>query len=299
MKGRTYVLMTAARNERAHLALTLDSVRSQTLKPRLWVVVSDGSTDGTDELVKSRMREEPYLRLIRVESDQRPKGFASKVSALSRAYEQLASIDHDLIGNLDADVSFEADYFERLADQFEKNPKLGLAGGFIHEEQDGVFQSRPTNRSAYVAGAVQMFRRECYDAIGGYTPARYGGEDTIAVIKAALAGWEVQAFPSLVVRHWKKGSLKRGLISDLFREGAMFQLLGSHPLFEMLKCFRKIAEKPYVIGALARGCGFIWPCISGEQRVVGKDVVRRLRQQQKERMRGPFIWHKSCSEMKG
>lgn len=285
MNHSTYVLMTAARNERRHMDHLINSVRAQTLRPLCWVIVSDGSTDGTDELIKQRLAEEPYIRYVRIEPERRQPGFAGKVCALECAGAILDQMDWDYIGNLDADVMFDANYYEQLVQRLDAHPAIGIAGGYVHEWRSGRFRDRPCNRDDYVAGAVQMFRCACFRDVGGYERLRYGGEDTVAMMKASMRGWVVRAYPDLVVRHMQHGSIKRGVVRDLFREGAMRQALGSHPAYELAKCARRAMTAPYVIGGVIRWCGYVWPLISGQHRVVDHEFVHQFRHQQMAKLK--------------
>lgn len=293
MQQSDYVLMTAARNERTRIVNVIRSVTNQTRKPARWVIVSDGSTDGTDELVKEWSASVPWIHLLRVEPEGRKPGFAAKVAALEWAAAVLERVDHVFIGNLDADVSFREDYFAQLLERFSDQPGLGLAGGYLLEMRGGRFQNRACNREDYVPGAVQMFRRACFQEIGGYVPARYGGEDTIAMLKARMAGWDVRAFADLPVYHLETSRTKRGPVRDLFREGAMRQTVGSHPAYEALKCLRAAASPPYLAGALIRAAGFLWPWFSGQERIVDRSYIQFLRREQMEHLRELLAFDRS------
>ncbi len=284
MHHENYVLMTAARNERPRIGKVIRSVCSQSHKPVRWVIVSDGSTDGTDELIASWAACEPMIHYLRMAPECRQRGFAAKVAALEWASAVLEREHYGFIGNLDADVSFRVDYFEQLIERFRHQPRLGLAGGNLLEKKGRHYRDRDCNRDDYVPGAVQMFRRSCFEEIGGYVRSRYGGEDTVAMLMARMAGWDIRAYADLPVYHLESSREKRGHMRDLFREGAMRQALGSHPLYELVKCVRTSARPPYVIGALARGCGFLWPVVSGQSHVVGREFIRFYRQQQMEHL---------------
>ena len=149
---------------------------AQTRLPLKWVIVSDGSTDGTDDLVRQYSANHPWIELLRM-PERRERHFAGKVHAFNAGYAQLNGIDFEVIGNLDADVSFEPDHFEFLLGKMEENPELGLAGAPFRE---GTFQYdyRFTNIEN-VWGGCQLFRKKCYEAIGGYTPLKLGGSITL------------------------------------------------------------------------------------------------------------------------
>jgi len=281
MSNSNYVLITAARNEEAFIGATIKSILVQTRLPKKWVIVSDGSTDHTDEIIEHHMKQASFIEFIRRESGSNQDiDFSSKVFAINAGYDLLKNETYDYIGHLDADITFEPNYYDLVIDKFEQNLLLGIAGGFIFEPSHGEFKSRLHNTTRSVAGGIQLFRRECYNAIGGFIPLKRGGEDWYAEVVARLKGWEVASFPGLHAFHHKPGRLVRGEIKESFRQGAMDYYLGSHPLFELFKCIRRVDEKPYFIGSFIRMCGFVWPYLSKPQRSVPAEFVEHLRNEQ-------------------
>ncbi len=279
-----YCLMTAAYNEEENIARTIDSVLSQTLLPKRWVIVSDGSVDRTDEIVNAYADKHDFIRFLRM---QRAPGrsFGRKVLALRAGCELLGDLKFDFIGNLDADVSVEATYFEDLMARFESNPSLGIVGGFVCEQSDGEFQSRRANRVYSVAHAAQLVRRECYEAIGGYAVLEYGGEDWYAQVSAQIKGWTVAAYPELKILHHRHTGEADNLVRHKFRQGRMDYSFGSDALFEVLKCLQRVPEKPFIIGSSARLMGFFWSYIRRDQRPVSDEFVAFLRKEQKQKIR--------------
>jgi poly-beta-1,6-N-acetyl-D-glucosamine synthase len=269
------VLMTAARNERAHIAKLMRSVMAQSMPPARWVIVSDASTDGTDECVRAYEADMPYLHLLRMEPHRRATGFAAKMAALDWAYATLQNESWSYLGNLDADLCFPAHYFETLMQHLEEDPAIGIGGGVIMEEVCDTFKRRGREQDDYVSGAVQFFRRACFEQIGGYVPARYGGEDTVAALKANLAGWKVRSFADLPVFHLEQGERKRGPLREMFRDGAMYQSLGSDPAYELMKCLRKAVRPPYLIGGAVRWAGYLWPLMARPGRTVDEHAASR------------------------
>jgi poly-beta-1,6-N-acetyl-D-glucosamine synthase len=281
---RRYVLVTAAYNEESFLARTIDSVVLQTVLPAKWVIVSDGSTDRTDEIVRQFSARHQYIRLLRVERSHL-RGVVSKVNALNRGLEELRGVEHDFVGNLDADVFLPPSYFEVLMARFRSNPTLGISGGLIWEERGGGFRGRVSNRITSVAHAAQLVRRECYQEIGGYRPLKYGGEDWCAEVSARMKGWRVEAIPDLQVMHYRPTGAADRMLLHCFRQGKMDFSVGSHPVFEMLKCVRRVGQRPIAICALARFAGFCWSSASREPRLVSPEFVRFLRIEQKNRLK--------------
>jgi hypothetical protein len=282
--GNTYVLVTAAYNEEKFIAKTIDSIISQTVRPKKWVIVSDGSTDRTDEIVRSYSCTHDFIQLHRI-CEEHPRNFAAQVNAINTGCQWLKELEFDFIGNVDADVSFESGYYEALLAKFDQDANLGLAGGYIHEESNGVFRSRPTNSTQSVAHAVQLFRRACFQTVGGYLPLPYGGPDWVAEIIARKSGWGVRSFPEMPVRHYRPTSSAGGILRGCYRQGLMDHSLGSDPVFETMKCLSRMRAKPYVIGALVRLSGYMWSALQGKALVVPKDVAEFLREEQRARVR--------------
>lgn len=281
IKKLDYILITAARNEEDYIDATIKSVLSQTVLPQKWIIVSDGSTDKTDRIIKEHSEHSNLLEFVRREAeDSRQFDIASKVFALNTGYERIKSYACGYIGHLDADITMERDYYENIIKKFNENKLLGIAGGFIYEPVAGRFKCRPYNTSRSVAGAIQLFRRECYEHIGGFIPLRMGGEDTYAEVVARKKGWKVQSFPEIVVRHHKVGNLSRGKVRECFRKGMAAYSLGSHPLFEVVKSIRRGVEKPYGISVLSRMIGFMWPYLCGQERLVSDEFIKFMRKEQ-------------------
>jgi glycosyltransferase involved in cell wall biosynthesis len=286
MPSSSYVLITPAKNEELHIRKTLETVTRQTYLPKLWVIVSDGSTDRTDEFVAEFARRHEFIRLVRLDSTG-AREFSRQAVASTTGYETVRGAQFDLAGFLDADISLAPNYYGELIAEFEVNSKLGIAGGVIVEDHDGQWKMRHCDSADYVAGALQMFRRRCYEEIGGFVPLRWGGHDTVANTMASRRGWEVRAFSHLQARHHRRtGTAGTTVHRSRFRQGLHDYFMGYHPLFELAKCVRRIIEPPYVSGSLFHFCGYIWPYFIREKPGLPADLVRYLRRQQIQRLLG-------------
>ncbi len=221
-----YVLITPARNEEEFIDLTIRSVVLQTFRPLKWVVVSDGSTDQTDEIVKGYTEAYPWIQLLRM-PERKDRHFAGKAYAVNAGRAQLTKLRYDVIGNLDADVSFDSNYFEFLMARFADDPKLGCAGTAFREK--GMSYNYEFVGAEHVSGMCQMFRRECFEEIGGYSAVESGGIDLIAVLSARAKGWETQTFTEKAFEHHRiqGGALHSGL-RERVRTGRKDYLLGNH-----------------------------------------------------------------------
>jgi len=295
-----YVLMTAAYNEQATIEKTIKSIIAQTILPQRWVIVSDGSSDRTDEIVQEYARNFEFIRYSRIVRSP-GRNFGAKVRALNSGCKLLADCRFDFIGNVDADVSLDPTYFEELLVQFDRRSRLGIAGGFFFEEEHGEFKSRRGNRTYSVTHAAQLVRRECYEAIGGYAVLEYGGEDWHAETSARMMGWETEAFPNLKIFHHRHTGEGGGLLRYKFRQGRMDFSFGCDPKFEVLKCVLRIPDKPFLAGCIVRLAGFAWSWIRRGPRLVSNEFITFLRAEQVARLTSLFKiggrahWRKSLN----
>jgi len=261
--------------------------------PQKWVIVSDGSTDNTDEIVRRWAAKYDFIELLRREADA-GRNFASKVYAIRAGFGRLNRTEYEFLGNLDADISFEPDYYGRVLAAFEENPKLGIAGGILFEPCRAKGVQQWTSTSWSVSGPIQMFRRQCYEDIGGFIPLRDGGEDAVVEVMARMHGWEVRSLPDITVFHHRvTGTAKGGIFSARFRQGAMEYVLGYHPLFEIAKCLFRVRERPYLLGSWFRLSGYAWAFFRGVQREVPDSVIKFLRREQIQRLYNVVSHNKS------
>jgi len=284
-----YALVTPAHNEEANIKKTIDSMILQTILPQKWVIVSDGSTDGTDEIVKSYVEKYNWIEFVRMPF-HKDRQFAAKVHAFNAGYQKLKSIPYQIIGNLDADISFEDDYFEFLLSKFEENPVLGVAGTPFIEEQFKGYDFRFANIE-HVSGACQLFRRECFESIGGYKPIRGGGIDWIAVTTARMNGWQTKTFTEKTCKHHRKiGTGNRNPLLVKFDYGKKAYYLGGHPLWEFIRSLYQMKQKPYIIGGLLLFCGYLWGFLTGMERPISNKILNFYRREQMNRLKN--IVHK-------
>src|SRR5258708_21245530 len=168
-----YVLITPARNEAQFIELTLKSVIAQTVRPLKWVIVSDGSTDGTDGIVMRYAAGHPWIELVRM-PERKERHFAGKVLAFNAGYARMQDLPYQAIGSVDGDASFDAEYFSFLLQKLAEDPKLGLAGTAFRETSKEDYDYRFVSIE-HVTGICQLFRREGFEDIGGGVAPPGGG----------------------------------------------------------------------------------------------------------------------------
>ena len=279
----TYVLITPARNEARLIAGTIESMIGQTTLPRKWVIVSDGSTDGTDAIVRKYADAYPWIELVR-RPEHQERHFAAKVHCFNAGLKVLPESDYDILGNLDADITCENDYFEFLLEQFAEDERLGVAGTpFV--EGDVRYDYRFANIE-HVSGACQLFRRECFEEIGGYVAVAGGGIDWIAVTTARMKGWKTRTFLEKVCYHHRPmGTAAAGIFTALYRTGQKDYFLGGHPVWQLCRTGFQMFRKPYVIGGLLLLAGYLDALARRVPRPVSVELVRFHRAEQMSRLR--------------
>jgi len=279
----TYVLVTAARDEAPFIASTIESVLAQSIQPMKWVIVSDGSTDGTAEIVARYAARHKWIELIQLPT--RPqRHFAGKAHAINLAVSRVQGLPYDAVANLDADVSLDKHHFAFLLRKLLENPSLGVVGTPF-EDRSLAYDYRFVSIE-HVSGPCQLFRRACFDDIGGYMPARLGGVDHIAVITARMKGWRTRTFMGTVYSHNRPmGSSEHGACSARFGRGIVEYSIGSHPLWELCRAAYQATKRPYVVGALMLLAGYVSASIRRVERPVSRDFVKFHRHEQLQRLR--------------
>ncbi len=279
-----YILITPARNERDFIELTIKSVVAQSARPLKWVIVSDGSTDGTEEIVSRYATDHAWIELVRM-PERSGRDFAGKVYAFNAGLERVKDLAYDVVGNLDADVSFEEDYFAFLLQKLAEDPKLGLVGTPF---KDGAGFAYDYNYVSieHVSGACQLFRRECFEEIGGFVPVKGGGVDVIAVITAQMKGWRTQTFTDKVILHHRPlGTAEHGALIARFRAGAKDYALGNLLIWEISRSVYQLKNSPLVVGGLMLLAGYLWSMARRVKRPVSPELVQFRQREQMQRLK--------------
>jgi biofilm PGA synthesis N-glycosyltransferase PgaC len=285
---KSYVLITPCRDEANCIEGTLQAVVAQTTRPKKWVIVSDGSVDGTDEIVERYAKKHDFILLLRRPGD-RARNFGSKVESIRLGYQQLQGLQFEFIGNLDADITFDSSYYTNILSRFERNERLGLAGGLRLDIYEGQFVKIRTAQNS-VSGAVQLFRRQCYEEIGGYQKLPCGGVDAVAETMARMCGWQVESFPDLIFYHHRPtGTASGGVIKARFKKGEQHYLIGYHPLFHVASCMFHLPDYPFILGGLASIAGYAWSSLSRRKKMVPDNFVHYLRGEQWTRLRSLLL----------
>jgi glycosyltransferase involved in cell wall biosynthesis len=282
--GLQYLLITPAKNEDAFIELTIRSVISQTIRPVRWLIVSDGSTDQTDEIVGRYAQQYDWIELFRM-PERDTRDFGGKARCFNAGYARAKHLSFDLVGNLDADLTFTEDYYAFLLEKFAQDPKLGI-GGTPFREEGQTYDYRFSSED-HVSGAAQLFRRECFEEIGGYVPVKAGGIDVIAVLTARMKGWHTRTFTEKTCEHHRlmgSANYHRKIIAN-FKLGQRQYCLGFHPVWQIFRSLYQMTRKPYVTAGSALFLGYFWAMLRRIERPISRDVLEFQRHDQMRRLR--------------
>lgn len=297
MSKGSYIVITPVRNEEEFLPLAIESMRAQTLRPMHWAVVNDGSTDGTPGLLTLAAAESPEMMVIKREDRGFRLSGSGVIDAFYEGYNRIAKSPWRFLAKLDGDLSFEPSYFEKCIAEFDQDPNLGIGGGTICALRDqGLVPESPKDPLFHVRGAVKIYRRECWEAIDGLV--RGPCWDSIDELKANKLGWKTRTLQHLQVRHHRPAGQAFGKWKDWVKGGRGNYVTGYHPLFMLLKCLSRLPRKPVGLAA----CGLLWGFLTGyfgrNPRLVDRDVIKFVRQQQLRFLTGrPSLWRESTPSL--
>lgn len=276
-----YVIITPARNEEDNIEETIRSVMAQTVTPSEWIIVDDGSTDKTGEILDQYAAQCDWLRVFHLPD----RGFREPGGGVIRAFNhglsKLSTNHWDFMVKLDGDLDLPPDYFQKCFGEFENDPTLAVGGGTICHNKDGVLLPNFDQRM-HVRGATKIYRRTFWDKLGGLYPA--AGWDTIDELKANMLGWTTRSFPDIQILHRRPTGSADGAWKNWFKNGRANYITGYHPLFMLLKCVKRIPKEPLILAGAALWCGFISGYIKRIPRVNEPDLIRYVRKQQVSRL---------------
>jgi glycosyltransferase involved in cell wall biosynthesis len=279
-----YVLITPARNEAAFIEKTIESVIHQTVLPQKWVIVDDGSTDTTAEIVRGYLAEHPWIELVQ-RPQRQERDFTGKVHAFNAGYARVRGLEFEVLGNLDADLSFESGYLEFILGKIAEDNGLGVAGT-IFEEDGYSSQQQSFEGPSHVAGGCQMFRKSCFEEIGGFVPNEAGGVDWIAVTTARMLGWKTRSFREKSFFHHRHlGTAGRSRVESSFSYGEKDYYLGGHPIWELFRVAYQTTHQPYIVGGLALGAGYGWAFLRRMSRPVSRELMAFHRKEQMAKLK--------------
>ena len=289
IKDTKYVVVTPVRDEETYLPRTIESMAAQTILPAEWVIVNDGSKDGTGRIIDAAAEKYPWIRPLHRQDRGYRKWGAGIIEAFYDGFHALTRTDWDFMSKLDGDLSFEPDYFASAFERFAAEPKIGIGGGVLYYfAADGqkILERHPV---FHVRGGVKIYRRACWDALGGLWVGP--GSDLMDETKANMLGWITRSFTDVPMIHHRPTGESYGRWGGSVKDGKIDWVTGYHPLFLLAKWASRLVRKPYVVGSLGLAYGYFSARLQGMPRVDDPELIRYVRRQQLARLfGGETIW---------
>lgn len=254
------------RNESAYLRKTLEAMIGQTVAPVEWLLVDDGSTDDTREIVQTYADHHAFIRLVR-RGDRGHRLLGSGViDAFKEGLSQLRVSDYDYLCKLDGDMSFGPRYIEFMLAALAADPRLAAVSGKVVRPESGRLVPEHIG-DEMVAGQFKFYRRTAYEAIGGFESTILW--DGIDIHRCRMNGWRTLSFhddDALLYHHRLMGSSDRNVYKGRFRLGRGNWFMGYHPAYAVAAGIFRMREKPHVIGGVVIICAYLYAAVRGEPR---------------------------------
>jgi glycosyltransferase involved in cell wall biosynthesis len=193
-------IIIPAYNEEKHLSQTLGSLVAQTLQPQKIVIVNDGSTDGTENIIASFSTKYNFISSTSNQPKSKHEPGSKVINAFYKGFETLDG-SYDIICKFDADLIFPKNYLEKIAELFQKDASIGMTGGFCTIEENGTWKVENLTNKDHIRGALKAYRKKCFEEIGGLKKSM--GWDTVDELLAQYYGWKVVTVETLHVKHLK------------------------------------------------------------------------------------------------
>jgi glycosyltransferase involved in cell wall biosynthesis len=278
-----YLVITPVRDEEAYISKTIDSMAQQTILPEKWIIVDDGSTDRTPQIVQAASKQHAWIQVVERQNRGFRKSGGGVIEAFYDGFSAIDKINWDFLVKLDGDLSFSPDYFEKCFQHFSDDSNLGLGGGTICVMEDGQPKvDSPGDPPFHVRGATKIYRRECWDQISPL--AKAPGWDTIDEVKANMHGWTTRTFPGLELIQHKATGGADGNWRNWFKNGLANYITGYHPIFMLAKCAKRVFRKPPLLESAALLAGFCSGYLKQIPRVDDSNAIGYLRNQQFRRL---------------
>ena len=277
-----YIVITPAKNESKYIRFTINSMIKQSIKPQKWIIIDDGSSDNTFDIVKKVAQNNSWISIIKNYTSEKRASGANVVNAFNYGINTLTD-DYNYIVKLDADLEFDEDYFKKLILQFEMNNKLGIAGGYCLNSIKGNKKKIDNTPEYHVRGATKMYRKECFQEIGGLIPIF--GWDGIDEMKAMMLGWQTRSFRDIIVLHLRPTGQETGLLKYAWRRGTLNYYMGYNPLYLILSCINNFTTKPYVLFGLTLFAGYIYSFLRNREQLDDKNLINFIKKFQIQRIK--------------
>ncbi len=282
-----YIVIIPAYNEETFIGRTIETIARQTLLPQALIIVNDGSTDGTAQVVRQYQQKYPWIRMV-TNAKKEPYASGSKVvRAFYLGYQTIES-DYDFLVKFDADLEVPPHYFARMAEIFTQNPKVGIAGGMIVMEKNGEWVYENFSDIDHVKGAYKSYRKACFTAIGGLKHSI--GWDTADELLARFHGWQIQVDTSLQVKHYRPLGTETGSLKIRRRIGnGMYRLRYGFWITLISATKAGYLTKPYGLTGISVLIGWLQSWLKREDYIVTEAEGKFIRQFRWQRMKGKLL----------
>lgn len=280
-----YLVITPVRNEAGRIERTIESMLSQSVRPVRWIIVDDGSTDGTYETIAAAEGQHPWIRVCRRADRGARKPGRGVVEAFYEGFELAQDTAWDFLVKLDGDLAFAPDYFKQCLARFAADGRLGIGGGRVGSLVDDCWvDDSPNDPPFHVRGATKIYRRAAWSAIGGLICAT--GWDTLDEVKANMLGWATYSFQDIRMTQLKPTGNADGAWRNWFKNGRANYIAGYHPIFMLCKCAKRAFQRPLILGAVGLLSGYVTGYLGASAQVGDRELIQYLRSQQWRRLTG-------------
>jgi len=279
-----YVIITPAKNEADYIRNTMESVTRQSLRPMQWIIVNDGSTDNTEEIIREYMKKHSWIKLLDHKNESKIReGGVKVVDVFYHGFNHISNHGYNFLAKLDADLTLPRDYFKKVAECYRDDPDVGLCGGYLINEMSGKTR-RDKSAGYHLRGALKTYRKACYDDIGGLR--RVYNWDGLDEMTAMHRGWKVKILDTAVVHHRQTSAkINRG-IRNSYRAGEEYYRDGNSCLLSALRAVSYgLKTRPRIMSGVVFIVGFISAWTHKKEKHVDKELERFMRQFQYRRIR--------------
>lgn len=276
-----YVIITPVRNEGQYIEQTVKSVITQTILPKEWIIVNDGSIDDTAEIITNYAYKYSWMKIVHRKDRGYRKSGKGVMEAFFQGYNNLKFKNYDFIIKLDGDLTFNPEYFEKCFQYFSEDQQLGIAGGTVYNDVNGTLICEKNPRF-HVRGATKIYKRECWQSI--YDLLNTTGWDTIDEVKANMLGYKTKTFPDLKVIQLKNTGIVDGIWRSWIKNGRANYIAGYHPIFMIMKCIRRIFTKPIIVSSMALFIGYVSGYIKKIPQVDDRGLIQYIRKNQMRKL---------------
>jgi glycosyltransferase involved in cell wall biosynthesis len=281
-----YVIVSPVRNEEDFLRTTMESVVNQTVKPAEWILVNDGSTDATEAIIDSYMKEHEWIKKINLQDRGYYYPGTGVVRVFEAGFDQISVQDWEYVVKLDCDLKFEPTYFEEILKRFANDPNLGIASGCTYAPKENELIREPAQED-HPVGPSKIYKRECWEQTGGMLPVP--GWDLADLLAAQMNGWQTKCFFDLKLIHYRQtGARRKGLWAPKFLQGRFTYKHGYSFIYTLVRELSHLFRKPYIIGSFAQICGYLYASIKKEDYLFPKEMRDFLRNRHRKFLKSKF-----------